>query len=251
MIFNKILLFLLSTNVLSLIPFQRKFISISPSGVYGFYTLGVSNFISKNYDISNYSYIGASSGSWNSLFCCYKYDKIKFSNNLIDQGFFDNPKSISNVQIKMYNYILDNYKTEDFDLEKLCISYSILKKLKLRNKIETNFESLEDALNCCLASCHIPFVTSNKFLYRYKENIAFDGGFVKFPPIDINNYFVISSNRFNSMNIKNLFYGLITRNISKSLIKDLYSLGYNNSYNNKKELNMYFNNNPFYFNIFL
>ena len=53
------------------------------------------------------------------------------------------------------------------------------------------------------------------------------------------------------MNIKNLFYGLITRNISKSLIKDLYSLGYNNSYNNIKELNMYFNNNPFYFNFFL
>jgi len=38
---------------------------------------------------------------------------------------------------------------------------------------------------------------------------------------------------------------------TKSLIKDLYIKGYTNSYNNTKELNIYFNNLPFYLNFFL
>ena len=54
------------------------------------------------------------------------------------------------------------------------------KMFTLKPIIFSNFIDLEDALNCCIASSHIPFVTGGLF-NKYKEIYTFDGGFSKYP----------------------------------------------------------------------
>lgn len=47
---------------------KPNMITISPGGIYGFYTLGTCSYIKNNYNISDYIFSGASAGSWNSLY---------------------------------------------------------------------------------------------------------------------------------------------------------------------------------------
>ena len=56
-----------------------KMISISPAGIYGFYTLGTCAYIKENYDVSDYIFSGASAGSWNSLYMVLKNDLELYS----------------------------------------------------------------------------------------------------------------------------------------------------------------------------
>ena len=118
-----IIFFFLIQKVLSwrFIPLKKiyrnkEYISINPAGIYGFYTLGVSSYIKENYNLDKYNFIGASSGSWNCLLCCYKYNQTELITKLLKQDFFENPYSLNNLQEKMCNYILTNYITEDFIL---------------------------------------------------------------------------------------------------------------------------------------
>ena len=48
---------------------------LSPGGLRGFYTHGICKFIRYNYDLSNYTYYGASAGAWNSLYMSVKPNK--------------------------------------------------------------------------------------------------------------------------------------------------------------------------------
>ena len=44
---------------------------------------------------------------------------------------------------------------------------------------------MDDAINCCIASSHIPYITGNNFLNKYQDINAFDGGFSKYPYLNI------------------------------------------------------------------
>ena len=217
-----------------------KFISLHPAGINGFYTLGIVSYLLDNYDTKKFKFIGASSGSWNSLICTYKYNHTKMIEKLLAQNFFDNPKAIYNIQEGMYNHFLDNYQTNDFRLDKLHISLSEFKKNKLNSIVINNFSSLNEALTCCISSSHIPFLTSNKLINNYNGLIVFDGGFTLFPPTEINNYFTISSMTFDYSEINSAICGILSKNVSKKIIKDLYCRGYEDSKNNKDKLDRYF-----------
>ena len=139
--------------------------TISPGGLKGFYLLGILSFIKETYDTDNLIYSGASAGSWNSLFMCYKGDPKEMVFHLFDGMVLDN-KSILELQYLMKYKLLAKYKTEDFDLKKLFIGVSSLKGFSLYSHIFTEFHSLEDAVNCCMASSHIPLITgglSNRY----------------------------------------------------------------------------------------
>ena len=226
---------------------NEKFISITPAGIYGSYTLGIASYIQDNYDINKYSFIGASSGSWNSLICSYKYNRKNFIKKLLKQPFFEK-SSVNKLQENLANYFLENYNSNDFDLNKLYISVSEFKDFRFKSRIISNFTSLDDALECCRASCHIPFLTSNNFLKIYRNSIVFDGGFTRFPPNYLTNYFMISANKYSDDNLKVAFSGLITRNFSLEIINKLFEKGYNDSSNHKNDIDLYFNDHPFYIN---
>ena len=157
-------------------------ISISPGGVKGFYLLGTCCFIKENYKLKNYIFTGASAGSWNSLLMSYK-GNLKNIINLIHELDYDNIKSLYELELNLKQLILKNFNNDEFQLNKLFIGVTIFKKFKFKTYIFTDFDNLEDAIDCCIASSHIPFITGN-FLYKYKDLYCFDGGFSKNPYFD-------------------------------------------------------------------
>ena len=106
------------------------------------------------------------------------------------------------LQKQIKNNILDHYTTDDFELEKLFIGVTTIHNFKVKTTIYSNFCNLEDAIDCCFASSHIPFITGN-IINKYKNIFSFDGGFSKNPYLDsIKSDFHISSSIWDKENIK-------------------------------------------------
>ncbi len=228
---------------------NTKFISISPGGIFGFYTLGISGYLIENYNLSKYSFIGASAGAWNALFCTYNKNHTNFIDNLLKQQFFDNMPSISTLQYDLRNYLVNNYNTCDFDLEKLYICVSELHNSVLQPNIIKNLTSLEQAIDCCIVSSHIPYITSDQFIKTYNDKISFDGGFFKFPPKSIYNHYVMYPSKYNPNQFKNMLFSFIKTNISANLVNELYNEGYNDAKNDKLNLDYIFGEKSTYVNI--
>tara|TARA_Y100000389_G_scaffold203657_1_gene252896 strand:- start:2550 stop:3392 length:843 start_codon:yes stop_codon:yes gene_type:complete len=229
---------------------EKKYISIDPAGIYGFYSLGIASFILNNYNVKEYYFIGASSGAWTSLICCYKHDINYLISNMLEQNFFDNVTDLETVQKQMYEYMLNKYSTNDFNLYKLSICLSEVGLYGFRTKVISNFESLSCALDCCVLSSHIPYLTSNSFIKKYDNSVIFDGGLTPFPPKDIYNYYTISPYQFDNSNYKRALQAIIDKNISKKIISELYISGYTECIKHNQTLNFHFRpyNLPIYMN---
>ena len=160
---------------------DKKLISISPGGFKGFYVMGVCKFIKNNYNLENYIFSGASAGAWNSLLLCFNKDIEEIQNKILDTTL-QNTNKISDIEKRIKEKMLDNYETSDFDLRRLFIGVTTFDNhiYKANTTIFTGFDSLEDALNCCIASSHIPLVTGG-FTNVYRDILSFDGGFSKYP----------------------------------------------------------------------
>ncbi len=158
---------------------DKKLISISPGGLKGFYELGILSYIKDNYNMDKYIFSGASAGSWNALFMCYNKDTKKFVYNMLDYKL-SSIKSMKALQYFLKYKLLSNYNTNDFDLRRLFIGVTTIKNLKKETKIFSDFDNLEDAINCCIASSHIPLITGG-LTNRYHDMLTFDGGFSNYP----------------------------------------------------------------------
>ena len=150
----------------------KKHISISPGGLLGFYSLGISTFIKENYDLTDFTFSGASAGAWNALFMCYKKNPQQLAIDLIDE-IESNVKNLKHLEKNIKNKLLTNYKDRDFDLSKLKITLTTV-GIRPRLKIISEFENLEDAIDCCISSSHIPFITGG-IINKYKNITVIDG----------------------------------------------------------------------------
>jgi hypothetical protein len=162
---------------------SKKLITLSPGGYKGFYMLGIVRFLKKNYNLSEYIFSGASAGAWNSLMLAFKHDIEVFKYHIMDDAI-QNAKSIAETEQVLKSRLLKYYRTEDFDLAKLFIGVTSIKNNKPHTIIYTQFETLEDAIDCCIASSHIPLVTGN-MTHMYNNMLSFDGGFSKYPYFNI------------------------------------------------------------------
>jgi hypothetical protein len=218
---------------------EPSMITISPGGIYGFYTLGTCSYIKNNYNISNYIFSGASAGSWNGLYMVLKNDK-NFSNIILNMET-DSISSIFELEYAIKNNILELYKTNDFELTRLFIGVTVLKGKKLKTNIYCDFEDLKDAIDCCIASSHIPFVTGG-VLKRYKDILSFDGGFSKYPYIrNVEPVLHISSSMWgNNKNTKCCDSYLFNFKKQRHMIRELYENGYNDALKNKDILDSIF-----------
>lgn len=210
-----------------------KIISSKAAGLKGFYMLGVSKFIKDNYNLDDTIFYGASAGSWNSLYLSNKIPDDKLFNFMtkMDSKSF---KNMYEIELAMSNYILSYYSEKDFNLQNLNTCVSIFKKCKFEKKIYNNFKSLHDTLNCCMASSHIPYITSGSLYYNYKNTPSVDGGFFENPhPNDIFPNLVISSDMWNNTSIYE-YTSLI--DIKKLEIQKFVNHGYEDSYRNKDTL---------------
>ena len=213
---------------------DKNIINIYPAGLRGFYEMGICVYIKENYNIDNYVFSGASAGAWNSLLLSYRGDPINFKNFILEFDKYD-IKSLEELQKNFKNRILLNFKSDDFDLKKIFIGVTVLEKFKFKNYIFTDFESLEDAIDCVIASSNIPFITG-KLFYKYKNRLCFDGGFSKDPyihnpNIDLLIYPEVFKNT-DENNIQDLSGGIIENDLFevdfKNIVK-LFEKGYNDA----------------------
>jgi len=244
---NEAKLFIKENKFLS----NKKLITISPGGFKGFYLLGVLAFIKENYDISDLIYSGASAGAWNSLFMCYKGSTLPFVYNLLDLNI-KKSKSILELEYYLKFNILKNYNENDFDLNRLFIGVTTIQNLTPQTNIFSDFVTIEDAINCCVASSHIPFITGGLF-NKYNNRFTFDGGFSKYPYLNMDRLIHITPSMWinqereenNTINIKlnklnklQKFIDLFS--ISKNNFLDLFDDGYYDAKKNKKYLDKIF-----------
>lgn len=157
----------------------NNIISISPGGKKGLYYLGTLAYIKSNYNLHEYSYLGSSVGAWCSLYMCFKGDDNEFLKDVLSFNF--KTQSLYKTQYLFKRTLLSKYTDNDFDLNKLNIGIACLgrfNKLSLKYNIYNKFNDLEDAIDCCIASSHIPIITGGGVIKRYKKKIVFDGGLI-------------------------------------------------------------------------
>ncbi len=228
--------------------FEKKLITISPGGFKGFYLLGILTYIKENYDFDDFIYSGASAGAWNSLFMCYKGDPLEFVYKLFDSNI-QKAKNITEFEYFMKYKLLATYNNEDFDLRRLFIGVTTLKNLYPVTNIFSDFEHLEDAINCCIASSHIPLITGG-ITNKYHNMFTFDGGFSKYPYLKNNNLILhISPSMWHNIdekqncikkNINSIKKFIDIFSISKNNLLELFDDGYQDAKKNKKHLDLLF-----------
>ena len=238
---------------------NKKLITISPGGFKGFYLMGILTYIKENYNLDNYIYSGASAGSWNSLFMCYKGNPLEFAYSFLDYNI-RKAKSITELQYFMKYKLLSTYKPDDFDLQKIFIGVTSFKNFNIRTNIFSDFVDLDDAINCCMASSHIPLITGG-ISNRYNNIYAFDGGFSKHPYLNTSNCVLhISPNMWNEFKkeelqkvkktkqqpgaVKQMITSIKTYteffSVSKNNLLELFDHGYQDAKNNKCYLDAVF-----------
>jgi len=228
---------------------DKKLITISPGGYKGFYLLGILSYIKEKYETDHLIYSGASAGAWNGLFMCYKGDPMTFVYNILDYNI-TNTKSITELEYFLKYKLLSSYKTDDFDLRRLFVGVTTIKFFAPSTNIFSDFESLEDAINCCFASSHIPFVTGG-LTNKYHNMFTFDGGFSKYPYLDREKLVHISPSMWRPKEPTTIFNsvqrGLLSIkdyseffSLSKNNLLELFDDGYQDAKNNKSYLDTMF-----------
>lgn len=225
---------------------NKDLITISPGGIRGFYLLGILSYIKSNYNTDNLIYSGASAGAWNSLFMCYKGDTLEFVYDLLNSDIIKS-KNLNEIEYFMKYKILKKYKNEDFELNKLFIGVTTISNFKICSNIFTDFNTLEDAINCCMASSHIPFITGG-LTHKYNNMFTFDGGFSNNPYLDKKSLLHISPVIWNKLEKKpfilnNIFTFKHFFSVKSNNLLKLYDDGYQDAKNNKKYLDNIFENN--------
>ena len=213
---------------------NKKIISISPGGFMGFYMLGIVKYIKETYNLDDYIFTGASAGAWNSLLFCFKRDISEIENVLIDSKM-QNINSISELEYAIKYKMLSNYNSDDFDLRRLFIGVTTIFNYKTNTTIFSGFDSLDDAINCCIASSHIPLITGG-LTNVYRNIYSFDGGFSKYPYLNISRSVlhikpsIWNKNAGNSLPLNIESY---TTLFSKYNFKDMINQGYHSAEKNK------------------
>ena len=203
---------------------DKKIITVSPSGLYGFYTLGICAYIYEHYDLSDYIFSGTSAGSWNCLFMSMK-DKKKLSilKTIINNDLYKN-KNSEQVLHELKRNILTHCVESDFDLSRVFIGLATIGK----THIHTEFKDLEDVLDCCICSSNIPFLTGSIF-QLYNNVTSYDGIFSKNPYINDTSILHVHHNMWDQH--KEINFNLI----QQFNLEELYEKGYQDTEKYGKE----------------
>ena len=224
---------------------NKSLIAISPGGFKGFYLLGVSSYLKQHYSLENYIYTGASAGAWNSLFLSLKSNHDHFIKDIVVdyQDILKKLRTPMQVEKFMKDKILSRYSTEDFDLRRLFIGVTTIENFQRKTNIYTDFHDLEDAIDCCMASSHIPFLTGG-FSQLYHNKYCFDGGFSKYPYLNFSKpALYITPSIFKKEEQKDQFSLLDATTLfsrDKYDFRELYQSGYNDAFKNQQYLNSIF-----------
>ena len=132
------------------------------------------------------------------------------------------------IQQKLKLDILNTFNENDFNLDSLNVCTTEYNKFKFKKNF-SKIDNLNDAIDCCIASSHLPIFSNGKLFYKYKDKLYVDGGF-KYPtPLGIKSWNInFSPNMF--VNNKGKIYNY--NNINNLNIEKLIECGYNDAENN-------------------
>jgi len=219
---------------------DKKIISLSPAGFKGFYVSGIVTYIKEQYSLDTFVFSGASAGAWNALFFTFKRDPYELLVPILENNVVKSSGSIQEIEKKIKECILSKYTKDDFDLQRLYIGITVLQGLRWKTKIVSDFTDLEDAIEACIASSHIPFITGG-FLNKYHNVYSFDGGFSRYPYLHTEKPTLhISPSLWKQSEVTNCinFQQLLIRNNSNFV--ELFDNGYNDAKKNKLFLDSLF-----------
>jgi hypothetical protein len=212
-----------------------KSLILKPGGLKGYYMLGISQYIKQHYDLSDWHYYGSSAGAWNALYLSCKEDK-KLLNHAMELNQFSYT-DLYDLERNIKKRIVKNFILDDFDLSKLHICVSSKRKWvpALRKNIIDQFYDLDDLLECCISSSHLPYISNGKLFYKYRDFKSMDGGIFLNPHRkNIVPDFIISPSIWNNKLINDM------NPIDNLDIKGLLYEGYNDACINHKELDNIF-----------
>ena len=223
---------------------SQKVISISPAGLKGFYSFGVALYLKEHYDLTNVVYSGASAGSWIALYMSHKGDPLEIPFKLMDIDY-DKISSVFELQVNIKNIFLNNYVVDDFDMSKIFVGVTGIHNIHLVSNIYSQFDTLLDALDACIASSHIPFI-SGGLITRYNDAISFDGGLVNYPYVNFSKpvlhinpsmwknekrYLLDTCMENDTLDLMNCYIGLKTSNLKN--VTQMLEKGYSDSMKNR------------------
>lgn len=226
---------------------NKKIITISPGGYKGIYSFGVCSYIKDNFNLDGYIFSGASAGAWNALMMCYKYDYQTIKEDIVDMSL-KQYKSPFQIENSMKHKILSLCNSEDFDLTRLFVGVTTIDLYKPHTTIYSGFTHLEDALNACIASSHIPLLTGG-IVNTYNNKFTFDGGFSSYPylftskPVLHITPSMWSCNKPNNNLIKDITHYTTLFSKNKFNFDEMYSAGYSDARKNKAYLKYVLENN--------
>jgi hypothetical protein len=222
---------------------NSSLIRLTPGGLRGFYNLGTCVYIKEQYNLDNYMFSGASAGAWNGLLMTYKKNPHDFSIKILDSMRENNKlKTIYDTQLYLKEEILKSYCITDFELEKLFIGVTCINNNNIYTNIYSDFLNLEDAIDCCIASSNIPFITGNCEI-KYNDISSLDGGFSIDPYLNKETKIEIGPDMWNKKilsyyeNNKYDIYKMFFYNNKNVNFYELYIKGYSDAKYNSEFLN--------------
>lgn len=152
------------------------------AGLYFWWQAGTAKYLQSNNKINkNTTFIGASAGSLTALLLLCNVDFDKAAWRALDlaqkEGIFEKKSGLvgilGNLLRKWLNEIVpDNITAKD--LENLYISLTPIGRSPF---LVSAFQSKEDVINACLASCHVPLFMDGKPVAEYRGEQVIDGSF--------------------------------------------------------------------------
>ena len=162
----------------------------------------------------------------------YNNDPSKFAYELIKTASKNkNEKTIYDLQLELKNNILKKYDEKNFELDKIFMGVACFQKDKMMSNIYSDFENINDALDCAIASSHIPFVTG-KYINKYYNYISFDGGITSKKYLNIPPTLRINQNMWDYKYDEDETFKSQYNNYEELFLK-----GYNDARKNKNYLN--------------
>ena len=109
------------------VTIPEKIITISPGGFKGIYMFGVCTYIKEHYELSKYTFSGASAGAWNALLMSYKplpdESIYNLNSRLFVNGEVDKIAKIPDIEFWLKNKILTLYSKSNSFINKLHEKY--------------------------------------------------------------------------------------------------------------------------------
>ena len=140
-------------------------------------------YIKEQYDLSNWHFYGSSAGAWNALYLtCKKEKEDEFMQQTQELGQFSY-RDLYDLEKNMKKRLLKHFTIDDFDVSKLhiCVTKQRNDCFLFEKQVFRDFYDLDDIIECCIASSHLPFLSNGKFSYKYRNEKWIDGGFYNKP----------------------------------------------------------------------